>query len=116
MIEQHAQQSSGGLARIELLGGTRGFLKALSRKPLGMLGALLVLFVIVVGILAPVIAPYSPTDLNVSNRLSSPTLAHPFGTDALGRDVLTRLIYGARNSLSVSFLSVVIGAVVGTTF
>ena len=98
------------------LAETRAFLKALARKPLGVLGAVLVLFVLVVGVLAPVIAPYSPTELHVSNRLMAPTLSHPLGTDALGRDVLSRLIFGAQNSLTVSFISVVTGTIFGAAF
>lgn len=94
----------------------RAFLKALSRKPLGVLGAVLVLFVLVVGVLAPVIAPHSPTEIHVSIRLMAPTPSHPLGTDALGRDVLSRLIFGAQNSLTVSFISVVTGMILGAAF
>ncbi len=70
-------------------------------------------FLLLVSILAPVIAPYAPTDQNVSDLLSPPSAAHWLGTDDLGRDVLSRLIYGAPNSLYASFLAVAVAVLLG---
>jgi peptide/nickel transport system permease protein len=72
---------------------------------------LLLLFL--VSVLAPVIAPYAPTDQNVAELLAPPSAQHWLGTDDLGRDVLSRLIYGAPNSLYASFLAVFIAVLLG---
>jgi peptide/nickel transport system permease protein len=71
------------------------------------------LFLLLISILAPAIAPYAPTDQNVSDLLSPPSATHWLGTDDLGRDVLSRLIYGAPNSLYASFLAVFIAVLLG---
>jgi peptide/nickel transport system permease protein len=68
---------------------------------------------LLVSILAPVIAPYAPTDQNVSELLAPPSALHWLGTDDLGRDVLSRLIYGAPNSLYASFLAVFVAVLLG---
>lgn len=65
-------------------------------------------------LLAPFIAPYEPTRIDVYNVLSAPSAAHPFGTDELGRDVLSRMIWGSRVSLKVGFIAVGIAITIGT--
>ena len=75
------------------------------------LGFLLVLFALSVA--APVLAPHSPTDQDVNNTLQEPDAAHPLGTDDLGRDVLSRLIYGAPATLYASFLAVAVAILLG---
>ena len=65
-------------------------------------------------LLADVLAPYEPNAQILAERLAGPSLAHPFGQDHLGRDVLSRAIYGARVSLGVGFSSVAITIVIGT--
>lgn len=75
---------------------------------LGYLG-----FVLVVSLLAPLIAPYSPTAQDFSQMLAEPSLAHPLGTDDLGRDVLSRLIHGAWPSIYGSVLAVTIACAIG---
>src|SRR5439155_56097 len=67
-----------------------------------------------VALLAAVLAPYEPNAQILAERLAGPSLAHPFGQDHLGRDVLSRAIYGARVSLGVGFSSVAITIVIGT--
>src|SRR3712207_614975 len=74
---------------------------------------LVVLVMIVVALLAPQIAPYDPLTGSYSEVRQPPSFAHPLGTDDVGRDVLSRLIYGARTSLLVGFGSVLLGDVVG---
>jgi peptide/nickel transport system permease protein len=68
---------------------------------------------VIVSIFAPVLAPYSPVDQDVTQLLLQPSAAHWLGTDDLGRDVLSRLIWGAPNSLYASFLAVGVGVVLG---
>ncbi|HHI96441.1 MAG TPA: peptide ABC transporter permease, partial [Thermodesulfatator atlanticus] len=88
-------------------------IKALVKHPLGALGSAVVVFLLLVAVLAPVISPYDPFAINVKEVLAPPSLAHPCGTDLLGRDVLSRLIYGARISLEVGILAVGISLALG---
>ncbi|HET8756493.1 MAG TPA: ABC transporter permease [Solirubrobacteraceae bacterium] len=78
------------------------------------LGALVVLaLLVVVAALGPVLAPYGANEIDIGNRLSGPSGAHPFGTDELGRDVFSRVLLGARVSLEVGFVAVGIALVAG---
>ena len=77
-------------------------------------GATVLLVTFAVALLADVLAPYEPNAQILAERLAGPSLAHPFGQDHLGRDVLSRAIYGARVSLGVGFSSVAITIVIGT--
>lgn len=77
-------------------------------------GAGIVLLWLLIAVAAPLITPYSPVDVEVTSRLLPPSAAHWLGTDELGRDVLSRLIYGSRISLFTGFVVVLVGAVVGT--
>ena len=85
--------------------------------PLATAGGAVVAFVALVAVFAPWLAPYDPNAMDTKAVLMPPSAAHPLGTDALGRDVLARLIYGARVSLLVGFVatgvSVAIGAPLG---
>jgi peptide/nickel transport system permease protein len=82
-------------------------LRALGRNRMAMLGMAVILFWIVVALTAPLIAPQDPLDQDVMRRLEPPSSEHLFGTDELGRDVFSRVLYGTRISLPVGF--VVIG-------
>ena len=86
----------------------------LAAEPIGLIAGLLVLAYVLGAVLAPLIAPYSPTATDLAARLAPPSRLHWFGTDALGRDVLSRTIYGARVSIMVGVLTVGISAVAGT--
>lgn len=86
----------------------------LLRHRSGTIGLALVLFFIVVAIFAPLIAPYSPIEQNSKSRLQPPGGAHIFGTDEFGRDVLSRLMNGATNSLQVALIAVAVSGIVGT--
>ncbi|MBR1222537.1 ABC transporter permease [Bradyrhizobium sp. U87765 SZCCT0131] len=76
-------------------------------------GAIVVLWLLI-ALAAPLLTPYAPDFVDVANRLQPPSAAHWLGTDVLGRDVLTRLLYGARVSLSTALLVVLLGALFGT--
>jgi len=80
-----------------------------------MAGAAIVLVCIALAVLAPFVAPYDPKAVKVDEALQPPNPQHWFGTDDLGRDMLSRVIWGARISLSVGLISVSIGLLVGTS-
>jgi peptide/nickel transport system permease protein len=83
------------------------------RDPLGALGATLVVLFVFSAALAPLIAPYDPNALDVPARLQGPSLAHLLGTDNLGRDVLSRVLYGGRIALGVALTAVGLSLVAG---
>ncbi len=92
--------------------GSRTWLRLRRSKLVIAAGCFLALMA-VAAITAPLIAPYDPLAMQPSVRFQGPSLAHPFGTDEYGRDVLSRLIYGARISLEVGLISVGISLIVG---
>ena len=91
----------------------RAFWRALRRNRLALAGGVVVVALALLALLAPVISPRDPNRLDVKRILDAPSKAHPLGTDQLGRDVLSRMLYGARVSLAVGFVSVGIAAVIG---
>ena len=88
-------------------------LRRLFRNRLSMLGAIIVLLMIIIAVAAPLIAPQDPYAITVANRLLPPSHAHWFGTDSMGEDVFSRVIYGARISMMVGFCVSVLAGVVG---
>ena len=83
-------------------------------QPLIFAGSLLVLVAIIAALFAPLLAPHDPAQIQLLSRLQSPSFAHPFGTDELGRDVLSRVLYGARTSLGVAAAVVALSLTAGT--
>ncbi len=83
---------------------------------LASLGGMIVILFLLMGLFAPLIAPYNPYKIDLRNALLPPGGEHVLGTDHQGRDLLSRIIYGARISLGISFTSVLIGSVIGTLF
>jgi peptide/nickel transport system permease protein len=83
------------------------------RRTLGAVGAVVVLVMIVVGVFANVLAPYDPVAVDFGAMLAKPSATHWLGTDAFGRDVLSRLIFGSRTALLVGFGAAVVGATLG---
>ena len=88
--------------------------KTFKRKPVGVIAGFLIVLLVVTAILADVLAPYDPLDARPERRLTAPGWEYWFGTDDIGRDVLSRVIYGARISLWVGLLAVGIGTFAGT--
>ncbi|HEY3314486.1 MAG TPA: nickel transporter permease [Bacillota bacterium] len=92
-------------------------MKYLLRSPLSRVGLVILLLVILVAIFAPVLAPHDPLQVDLPNRLKPPSREHLLGTDEMGRDILSRIIYGARISLSISVRVIIVtfpfGALVG---
>jgi peptide/nickel transport system permease protein len=98
------RSARGGVAR-----ATATFLR---RKPLGTIGALMLLFMVALGLTAPFLAPYDRLEFHTSDTFRSPDMTYYLGTDGQGRDILSRIMYGAQISLKVGAIAV--GA--GTTF
>jgi glutathione transport system permease protein len=89
------------------------FWRRFRRKRIALVAGVVILLIVLAAIFAPWVAPYDPAAPDYDNTLSGPTLVHLFGTDSYGRDLLSRIIFGARISLSVGFISVVVGGLVG---
>jgi peptide/nickel transport system permease protein len=92
---------------------TRGVMSRLLREPAAIIGGVIVVFFLLVATLAPFLAPYDPNASDWMAIREAPGWSHPFGTDDLGRDMLSRVIYGARASLAAGFISVSIALVIG---
>jgi peptide/nickel transport system permease protein len=90
------------------------FWPRLQRNRLAMAGAIVVMVLLFVSLLAPWLAPHNPNEINAWQVLSPPSGSHWFGTDELGRDVFSRVLYGARISLKVGFVAIGIAVVVGS--
>src|SRR5271169_3601134 len=94
------------------------FRRAASHNPLATMGVVLVVVFVIFALFAPWIAPQDPASIHLPARLDSPSSAHWFGTDELGRDILSRVIYGARISMLVGscvvLTSLALGLVVGS--
>src|ERR1700745_3606087 len=83
------------------------------RQPLAFVGVLLLAAFLVGGVTAPILAPRNPAAIDLLHRLESPSTAHWAGTDELGRDTLSRLLWGARLSLTVSVTVVAVSLALG---
>ncbi len=104
----------------------RKTLSVVRHQPLGALGLFIILVFLICAVFAvpmtigpvtlPGVAPYDPEAINVDAIQEGPSADHPFGTDRLGRDVLSRTIFGARISFMVGLISVIIGTFIGTFF
>ncbi|MGL4649910.1 MAG: ABC transporter permease, partial [Caldilineaceae bacterium] len=86
----------------------------LRANPLAMIGFFVVIFWLVVSLAAPLFAPFPPMQQDIPNRLSPPSSEHWFGTDQLGRDVLSRVIFGGRLSLPAGLAVIVVAGIIGT--
>jgi peptide/nickel transport system permease protein len=91
----------------------RSFWRAFSKNRLAVIGGVVVFFLVVLAVLAPILAPWDPNRPDLRNMLGDSSRAHPLGTDQLGRDVLSRMLYGARVSLTVGFVSMGIATAIG---
>ena len=90
-------------------------LHRLSRNKVAMVSLFMIVAIILITVFADFVAPYSYKAVDMKNQFAMPSLAHPFGTDNFGRDILSRVIYGGRVSLLVSLLAIAISTVVGGT-
>ncbi|HZE26266.1 MAG TPA: ABC transporter permease [Terriglobales bacterium] len=94
------------------------FQRVVRHNSLAAMGVVLVIIFVLAAILAPLLAPHDPAQINLPARLDTPSLSHWCGTDELGRDILSRLIYGARISMlvggSVVAMSLALGLIIGS--
>ncbi|GAG87727.1 unnamed protein product, partial [marine sediment metagenome] len=93
-----------------------GFWKRFKKNKAALLGLFIFLFFLIVAITSPLLAPYDPFDMNLHDPdapLNPPNSDHLLGTDAAGRDLLSRLMYGARTSLFIGFLSTGVSFAIG---
>jgi len=89
-------------------------LRRLLKHPVGRIGVIIVSVLVIMAIFGPLLSPYDPNAIDFNIRFSPPTFAHPFGTDDFGRDIFSRVLYGARVSLLVGVIAVTIAATLGT--
>jgi peptide/nickel transport system permease protein len=89
------------------------FWRTFARNRLAIAGGAVVVALVLIACVAPWLSPWDPNHPDMKVMLDAPSAAHPFGTDALGRDVLARMLYGSRVSLAVGFVSVGIASLVG---
>jgi len=95
----------------------RDFLQSLVRRKIALAGAWVLLLIAVLAVFAPLVAPYDPMGLNPIDRLQGPSVKHWFGTDHFGRDIFSRIVYGARMTIisgsGVVLCSILLGVVIG---
>jgi peptide/nickel transport system permease protein len=110
-----AVETAAGPAPARAGAGLRGWWRRFARNRGAIFGLTVLIGVVMLSALAPVLAPYDPLAQGVGRPLQTPSLAHWAGTDSFGRDVLSRIIYGARIALVVGIVSVALAMVVGVT-
>lgn len=96
------------------IGGSNKTWVRLRRNRTAVLGAVLLAIFLLLALAAPIVSPYDPLAQDLYGRLSPPSLTHPFGTDDFGRDILSRVLHGARISLRVGVVAVIISLLFGT--
>lgn len=89
------------------------FFRTIGQNKTAVVGGFIILFYILMTILAPILAPYDPFEIELKDKLQGPSAMHWMGTDDKGRDILSRILYGSRLSLAVGFSSVFFGAFFG---
>lgn len=92
----------------------RGVTRFCRQQPLGAASTVVIVIVVVAAVFAPQIATYDPIEPNGADRLNAPGWEHPFGTDDLGRDIYSRIVWGARPSLQVGIVAVTLSVTLGT--
>ena len=94
----------------------RRILKVMFSRWIVIVGAVIIFLLIVMALAAPLIAPYNPNETNLSHKLAPPSAVYKLGTDELGRDIFSRLLYGSRISMLVGIVAVSIAGVFGMGF
>ena len=84
----------------------KDMIKRIASDPLGLMGLVLVTLTVISALFAGLIAPYDPIQLNIMDRLQGPSASHLLGTDQLGRDLFSRVLYGGQVALKVALISI----------
>ena len=106
-LEPNASRST----QVSTLSAIRRFLR---QNPLALIGVVVFLFWVLISIFTALVAPFEPLQQDIVNRLQGPTADHFFGTDQLGRDIFSRVLYGGRLSLPAGIMVVIVAGVIGT--
>ena len=113
--EAAGKSTIAGLVRgVPLASAPASIARFARRKPLGFIGAIIVTGFVVLAVFAPIISPYDPEQTDLRRTLEPSSWDHLFGTDRSGKDILSRLIWGSRLSMTVGFGAIAISGVVGT--
>ncbi|CAA9459611.1 MAG: Dipeptide transport system permease protein DppC [uncultured Rubrobacteraceae bacterium] len=115
MAEAQAQQDAVATpASVQTRSRWEDFSRTFLSNRLALFGLVVLSIFILMAIFAPLVAPYDPLSQDLEGKFAGPSLAHPFGQDELGRDILSRVIYGARISLTAGLAAVAIATTAGT--
>jgi peptide/nickel transport system permease protein len=114
VAEAQVQQDAVASPGVETRSRRQDFLRAFFSNRLAIFGTAVMAVFVLMAVFAPLVAPYDPLDQDIPQKFAGPSLAHPFGQDELGRDILSRVIYGARISLTAGLAAVALATVVGT--
>jgi peptide/nickel transport system permease protein len=114
VAEAQVQQDAVASRKVETRSRREDFLRAFFSNRLAIFGTAVMTVFVLMAVFAPLVAPYDPLQTDLPQKFDGPSLAHPFGQDELGRDILSRVIYGARISLTAGLAAVAVATVVGT--
>jgi peptide/nickel transport system permease protein len=114
VAEAQVQQDAAAIREVKTRSRREDFLRAFFSNRLAVFGTAVMAVFVVMAVFAPLVAPYDPLDQNLPQKFAGPSLAHPFGQDELGRDILSRIIYGARISLTAGLAAGAIATAAGT--
>lgn len=92
------------------------FWKLYTATPFGLIGLYLVIFFVMIALFAPVLAPYDPQKLFTGDKWENPSMDHPLGTDRLGRDIFSQMVYGTQVSIAIGVAAAFIAVMIGTLF
>jgi peptide/nickel transport system permease protein len=114
VAEAQVQQDTVASSGVKTRSRKQDFLRAFFSNRLAIFGTAVLGIFVLMAVFAPYLAPYDPLQQHLPQKFAGPSLAHPFGQDELGRDILSRVIYGARISLTAGLAAVAVATVVGT--
>ena len=100
-------------AKLKKQSGFLDTMKRLKKNKMAVAGLIIILLMAIISIISPWISPYAYDKTNLAIMFEAPSMAHPFGTDELGRDILSRIMYGGRFSLRIGIISISCAAVAG---
>src|SRR3712207_1252768 len=114
MAEAQIQQDAAVSTGVQTRSRRQDFVKTFFSNRLALFGSAVMALFILMAVFAPLVAPYDPLQQDLAAKFAPPSAAHPFGQDELGRDILSRIIYGARISLTAGLAAVAIATGIGT--